>query len=1158
MSAVIQGDSVRFIPYSPASPAVALTSPVPLTVAPAVAFDGGITSSAGTTSTFDGNIVVNGNTVFHGDVTLEKDPLLGIKVSELQDVEAAAPAQDDVLLYDTATTHWKTGNIPDSNRTGFDAWLALPAIPNYSIAGDDLTVRGGTGYIAGKRINWSSQTIAIADVKTTLFIAVDDTGTVTKTDYTLVDETFFHDNIVLFEIFYDGTNRVVCKENHPSSFPLNICRYLHNTAGIVVRGTGATVSITAPATNRFIGVTADILDDHGLDTPIVSHVSPQYAFFYLDAGGKWINYNTSNIFYSAYNNAGVVTALAANQRAIFFLGVTKDDSITNVAKMVAVFQNATYPSLAAANAAISAGTTLQLPTNELASLEIAQLGWAVINNNSGTPLIEQVIIQRSSFNTKLLGGMSSSHLALTDLAGGQYLDGGHSNLGVTKTAVIDPTALDSGFKVGTLWINTVAGTAFTCMDNTAGAAVWHKHVDDAWVSTTPTAGKIAQRDIGGALSSTTIVTNQVQPIAPATSMTLASAVEVTGLLTASAGIDGGVGELDLSSKTSVHVDIDSDATGADAKFIVSRDNGAATLLEVDETGVTATNGVHTDVIAERTAGAGITLTTTSGVIVNDGGYFYVGSKAAGNEMMLLSLENVALGQGAGNGWSGKPVYRSVAIGRNAMSSAFQPFDSYWNMAIGEAALKNFTGSAAGVSGNSNVAFGYSAMRGLSAGSFYAASENIAIGNGPMADAVSTHLLQSVHNIAIGTSALYAIDGGRNNIGIGASAGLALTTGALRNVLLGISAGSQLTTAALDNICIGETAGTKMTSGCSQNVIIGTGALGNASGTADHVNNVIIGFGAATNLAKGINCIAIGSQSGSAITSAHTNTICIGSPGADADADGCIRIGDKDIHAGGLYLGGVTVDPGSVTTQYLQRDSATGRIYYGTGLPSRRILKDQITPITDSSRILGLKPMNFVYKLRPNIPCAGLIVEDVLDVIPEMVHWEVIDGKKIPATLKYEYLTPLMLHFIQSLHERVVELEKSCAAQKAKIIETSPPPECAPAPVLRRTATLTPAQAKEVTASAPLPPFPPPFPQPSPHSTTAHVILDAPVPPPIQPGILPLLTLTSQQAKERVKGTLGDCTIHFRKPGQRASYTIGTKLDNMFYEQVITLGPGSAL
>ena len=39
-------------------------------------------------------------------------------------------------------------------------------------------------------------------------------------------------------------------------------------------------------------------------------------------------------------------------------------------------------------------------------------------------------------------------------------------------STVDPTMTDYGYKLGTVWLNSVAGRTFRCIDNTIAAAVW--------------------------------------------------------------------------------------------------------------------------------------------------------------------------------------------------------------------------------------------------------------------------------------------------------------------------------------------------------------------------------------------------------------------------------------------------------------------------------------------------------------------------------------------------------------------------------------------------------------------------------------------------------------------------------------------------------------
>lgn len=91
-----------------------------------------------------------------------------------------------------------------------------------------------------------------------------------------------------------------------------------------------------------------------------------------------------------------------------------------------------------------------------------------------------------------------------------------ANLAFTNNfeATSNPTAsndLSQGYSVGSVWVNTTTGQAFTCTKNTAGAAVW--------VSGSQSQG----------------LGNQAAPIALTTAATLTAAQILVGLLTSNPG-----------------------------------------------------------------------------------------------------------------------------------------------------------------------------------------------------------------------------------------------------------------------------------------------------------------------------------------------------------------------------------------------------------------------------------------------------------------------------------------------------------------------------------------------------------------------------------------------------------------------------------------------
>jgi hypothetical protein len=368
-------------------------------------------------------------------------------------------------------------------NTGFLEWTGSGNY--YSITGSTFNLlRGGSGYILNKLVPFNgAQSIALTANKTA-YIYIDSTGTIGKVTHDVVTSSTYENNIVLFEAFYDGTNVIVTKDNHPYSFPSKLSTYLHGVLGIVIKGIGAIITRVATGTGGVNGdrqlkiVGADSLEDHGLSTVIndTAGAAQTINWMYKNASGLWVKYATQDQAPMFYNPAGTPTAITAGSRAIYVIYVSKDDINSANPVYFAVMDNAQYTTNANATTALTNGTFV-VKSNELEALELAQLGYIIVRN-SGGGYIETVTVSKSSAGSKIIGGGASatSHLLLNDLNNGPFLDGGHSNLTNSKSATTDPQVTDDGslYKLGTHWRNTVNNVTWELVDTTIGAAVWEK------------------------------------------------------------------------------------------------------------------------------------------------------------------------------------------------------------------------------------------------------------------------------------------------------------------------------------------------------------------------------------------------------------------------------------------------------------------------------------------------------------------------------------------------------------------------------------------------------------------------------------------------------------------------------------------------------------
>ena len=206
-------------------------------------------------------------------------------------------------------------------------------------------------------------------------------------------------------------------------------------------------------------------------------------------------------------------------------------------------------------------------------------------------------------------------------------------------------------------------------------------------------------------------------------------------------------------------------------------------------------------------------------------------------------------------------------------------------------------------------------------------------------------------------------------------------------------------------------GASITTGIN-NTAEGASALKLVSTGSD---NTGIGSFALAILRTGTNNTAVGANSGSVYTT-ESNNILLGNVGVVADA-GVMRLGDTT-NTTSTYVSGVfgkTV-PGAGGVPV--RIDSNGLM--GTVISSERF-KDNIVDAKDYSPIVdNLRVVNFTYKNdKDNLIRCGLIAEEVLDVLPELVVMEA-DGVT-PHTVAYDTLIPILLQQVQVLKEQVKKL-----------------------------------------------------------------------------------------------------------------------------------------
>ena len=313
-----------------------------------------------------------------------------------------------------------------------------------------------------------------------------------------------------------------------------------------------------------------------------------------------------------------------------------------------------------------------------------------------------------------------------------------------------------------------------------------------------------------------------------------------------------------------------------------------------------------------------------------------------------------------------------------------------------------------VSGNNNSAQGFQSLFSNATGSFNTANgpqalfSNISGGFNTATGSLSLYSnITGIFNTSSGFQSLFSDTTGNFNTAIGAQS-LFSAKAASNNTATGVqslysdSSGNSNTAtgyqslyfnkAGNNNAAMGSFALQSNTNG-DQNTAMGSRALMNTNG----FNNIGVGYSAGTNLSSGINNIDIGNQG----TAGDTNTIRIGSTATKT------------------YLAGVF---GSLTAASGISVFVDANGQLGTVSSSARFKQDIDNIGKSSEDIYKLRPVTFRYKEQvlhgDRSYQYGLIAEEVEQVNPLLVSHSP-DGSIY--TVKYQLLTPLMLHEIQKEH-----------------------------------------------------------------------------------------------------------------------------------------------
>lgn len=240
-----------------------------------------------------------------------------------------------------------------------------------------------------------------------------------------------------------------------------------------------------------------------------------------------------------------------------------------------------------------------------------------------------------------------------------------------------------------------------------------------------------------------------------------------------------------------------------------------------------------------------------------------------------------------------------------------------------------------------------------------------------------------------------------------------------------------------NTFIGEPSGNfTLTTGSSEaNTGVGSNTLlqlttGQANvGVGDFTLNIVttgsfntgVGQDVFETLLTGSFNVGIGIGSGGSYVTSESSNILINSLGVVGDSN-TLRIGRASGSGNGelgkSFIHGIRgVTTGNADAIAVLIDSA-GQL--GTVSSSIRFKENIEDMGDDSSAILNLRPVTFTYKTKPDKKQYGLIAEEVLSVMPDLVVYNQ-DGDV--ESVKYHDLPALLLNELKKANDRISALEQ---------------------------------------------------------------------------------------------------------------------------------------
>jgi hypothetical protein len=471
----------------------------------------------------------------------------------------------------------------DERKSGFVAWGEVTGSNYWSVSGNTFTVvPSGVGVVRGSPVAWDAgQSITV--LQGVNYIYMTSTGVIGRTSSGA--GSLYASNIVLFQVLYDGTTTKVFKENHPYEFESAVSSAWHRLFGSLLEGLGAIIS-TLSAGNRTIqSAGADVLTDHGLDTTIPDSTAAAVSMTLIyrnGSGGSTIG-STVTQLPGQYNSG--TNLVNTNDYVIWRILVGKDN-LEGTAQYFAVADVNTYANLSAANAAITNGTVVAVPT-DLNNCEVVMVGYVIINGDgTGAGTIESTISSRKTFGASFLGGSPSSTanlVSITDIAGP-----------IVDTASTVQAALEEVNTNAAKKAASSTDNALTRFDGATGQLLQN--------------GVITQDDSGNLASVGTVNSHAI----PAGTDAFVTA-DATQTLT-----NKTLTQPTISNFTSANHDHSDVSKGGLVVAATATQQGAVSTSAQTFAGLkTFNNGIAADTIAEKTSGAGVTIDSA---VVKDGAF----------------------------------------------------------------------------------------------------------------------------------------------------------------------------------------------------------------------------------------------------------------------------------------------------------------------------------------------------------------------------------------------------------------------------------------------------------------------------------------------------------------------------------------------------------